>query len=57
MSDPQQQRRESAKRLESRELELGAETVEDLEPHSEDADAVRGGSDNPWCHIPLEARL
>jgi hypothetical protein len=57
MSDPQPQRRESVKRFESRELELGAETVEDPEPHPDDSAGVRGGSDNPFCHIPLEARL
>ncbi|MGN6867155.1 MAG: hypothetical protein ACTHMY_02005 [Solirubrobacteraceae bacterium] len=57
MSDPQQQRRASAEQRESRALELGAETIKDLEPHPDDADGVRGGSDNPLCHIPVVARL
>ena len=57
MSDPKEPRRESAEQRESRELELGAETVTDLEPHPDDADGVRGGSDHPYCTIPAAVRL
>jgi hypothetical protein len=58
MSDPKQQPPESSEPRESRELELGAEIIKDLEPHPGDANGVRGGSDNPWCHIPyVLARL
>jgi hypothetical protein len=38
MSDPKEQQRESD------ELELEGETVKDLDPDAEDANAVRGGA-------------
>jgi hypothetical protein len=57
MSDPKQQRRESAEQREPVALRVDAETIEDLEPDLDNADGVRGGSDHPMCTIPKGARL
>ncbi|MGN6867157.1 MAG: hypothetical protein ACTHMY_02015 [Solirubrobacteraceae bacterium] len=57
MSDPKEPRREPAEHRELGELDLGAETVKDLEPDRHDAIAVRGGSDHPMCTIPRMVRL
>jgi hypothetical protein len=52
MSDPREPRQEPAEQRESPELDLGAEIIRDLEPQRSHAEAVRGGSDHPYCTIP-----